>query len=60
MQITKASALDGKLLEGVSFGILSLDDILIEELTTNKNGTAVSSILDYGGYYLRELNSPDG
>ncbi len=60
VQIKKASALDGELLKGTVFGIFISDDTLIEELVTNESGIALSSELNYGEYYLKELQTTDG
>lgn len=60
VQILKIGAFDGKLLSGAVFGLYKNDGTLIEELTTNENGIALSSDLDYGDYYIRELTAPTG
>ncbi len=60
VQIKKISALDGEPLKGAVFGLFNSDDIFIEELITNEIGIAISSELNYGEYYLKELNTADG
>ncbi len=60
VQITKTSASDGIPLKSAVFGIFTSDDALIEELTTDENGVVLSSDLNYGEYYLQELNVPGG
>ncbi len=51
---------EGNPLEGAVFGIYDTDDSIIEELTTDSNGIAISSDLIYGRYYLKEISAPEG
>ncbi len=47
-------------LQGAIFGIYDINDVLIEELTTNENGIALSQDIIYGDYYIKELGAPHG
>ena len=60
VQIIKSSASNGHLLKGAVFGIFNIDDTLIEEITTDENGVAISKVLNYGEYYSKELSVPAG
>lgn len=65
VEITKISADDNKLtgdkkgtpLANVVFEIYNDKDEIIETLTTDKNGKATSSILEYGKYYIKEKDT---
>ncbi len=56
VQITKTGEY-GEPLSGVIYGIFDSGDNLIEEITTDDSGIAVSSLLVYGDYYLKELET---
>lgn len=43
-------------LEGAVYGIYQ-DGILVEEITTDENGVATSSLLEYGIYTIREISA---
>ena len=58
--ITKKDSISGKNLKGAKFGIYTANDVLIEEITTDKNGTAVSDNLVFRDYYVKELVAPEG
>ena len=60
LEIIKVDANSSKRLQGAEFGIYDKDKNLIEVITTDENGSATSSELDYGQYYYRELKSPEG
>lgn len=60
LEIIKIDANSSKRLQGAEFGIYDKDKKLIEVITTDENGSATSSELDYGQYYYRELKSPEG
>jgi len=47
-------------LEGVKFGIYDLENNLINEVTTDKEGKATLSNLSFGKYYLLELENENG
>ena len=47
----------GSPIEGVKFEIYNSDDKLIETLTTNKEGIAISSNLEKGEYKVREIET---
>ena len=65
IQITKVSSDDNSLtgdkkgipLEGAVFEIYNSDDELIDTLTTDSEGKAISKRLVIGEYYLKEINS---
>ncbi len=46
-------------LKGAIYGIYK-DDILVEEIVTNENGEAISSLLEYGIYTVKEIKASDG
>lgn len=50
----------GTPIPGVRFGVYCDQDKLLEEITTGKDGTATSGILNEGNYYLLELVGVDG
>ncbi|MFR2529755.1 MAG: SpaA isopeptide-forming pilin-related protein, partial [Clostridium paraputrificum] len=47
-------------LEGVKFGIFDSKNTLVEELITDANGYAISGLLNYGDYIIRELEAKNG
>ena len=47
----------GSPIEGVKFEIYNLEDKLIESLTTNKEGIAISSNLEKGEYKVKEIET---
>lgn len=59
VEITKKSD-DGKLLEGVVFGIFTKDGDKVLDITTDKDGKALAKNLEYGDYYLQEQKTIDG
>lgn len=50
----------GTPIPGVRFGVYCDQDKLLEEITTGKDGTATSGVLNEGNYYLLELAGVDG
>ena len=54
------SEIPGLKLKGVKFGIFDSKNTLIEELITDSNGYAISSLLNYGDYTIRELEAKNG
>lgn len=50
----------GTPIPGVRFGVYCDRDNLLEEITTGKDGTATSGVLNEGNYYLLELAGVDG
>ena len=56
VQITKTGEY-GERLSGVIYGVFDSEDNLIEEITTDDSGIAISSLLIYGDYYLKELET---
>lgn len=58
LQITKVDSKDtNKHLEGAVFGIYDNTNKLVQKITTNKNGIALSDDLIIGKYYLKELDT---
>lgn len=53
------SEIAGLKLAGVKFGIFDENNKLVEELTTDENGYAISGWLNYGDYTVRELETKD-
>ncbi|MDO4283657.1 MAG: SpaA isopeptide-forming pilin-related protein, partial [Clostridia bacterium] len=50
---------DNMPIEGVKFQILDSNKKVIEEITTDKNGKAISKDLGLGTYYYKEVSAPD-
>lgn len=50
----------GKGLEGAKFDIMDESGEVIESITSNSDGHAISSILPYGEYSVVETEAPDG
>ena len=58
VEITKVDKnYSSKMLEGATFGIYDENDNLIQTLVTNENGKAISDLIPYGKYYLKELDT---
>ena len=57
LQITKIDSKTKEKLEGAKFGIYDNNDNLCEEVITNSDGIATSSLLTYGKYYVKELDT---
>ncbi|MEG1343932.1 MAG: SpaA isopeptide-forming pilin-related protein [Clostridia bacterium] len=47
-------------LMGVKFQILDANDKLIDTITTNKDGIAISKELQKGKYFYKEISAPEG
>lgn len=61
IKIIKVDALDNsKRIENVSFSIYDEDNNLVENVNTNHNGEALSSVLPFGTYHIREVSTPSG
>nr|WP_278679977.1 SpaA isopeptide-forming pilin-related protein [Clostridium paraputrificum] len=54
------SEIPGLKLEGVKFGIFDSKNTLVEELITDTKGYAISGLLNYGDYTIRELETKNG
>ncbi|MCR2013793.1 SpaA isopeptide-forming pilin-related protein, partial [Bacillus cereus] len=54
------SELTGLKIAGAVFGIFDEVGALVEEFTTNENGYAISGLLNYGDYKLKELKPAYG
>ena len=59
LKIFKINDEDG-VIEGVVFNILDKDKNVVDTLTTNAEGIAVSKTLTPGKYYYKEVSVPDG
>lgn len=57
VELTKVGEQDDPL-EGAVYGIYTTDDSLICELNTDENGYAISPLIPYGSYYLKEISAP--
>ena len=65
IEITKISADDnqltgekkGTLLEGAVFEIYTENDVLVDTITTGKDGKGTSKLLECGNYYIKEKSS---
>lgn len=54
---------DGKTstpLRGAKFGVFKKDNTKVTEITTGTDGTAITGDLEYGEYYIQELQAPNG
>ena len=65
IEVTKVSSNDNKLtgdkkgtpLEGAIFEVYNSNDELVDTLTTDKEGKAISKLLVKGEYHLKEVDS---
>jgi uncharacterized surface anchored protein len=60
MELIKTDTETGEKLSSAAFGIYDEDNNLIQELTTDEEGYAISSLFLYGNYYLKEITAPEG
>jgi len=61
IRLIKKAEGTGALLTGAVFGVYdAATDIKVAELTTDKNGEAVTGELPAGAFYLREIKAPSG
>jgi uncharacterized surface anchored protein len=60
IQVIKRDDETSRYLQGAIFGIYTPDDVLVDTLVTNVNGTEKSVFLDSGEYYVQEITSPTG
>lgn len=58
IQLLKCDAADGKPLPGAVFGVYFGEDVKIAELATVSDGTAITTDLPVGDYYLLEQTAP--
>ncbi len=61
IQVTKKDAETGKVVKkaGIIFDIYNSNNQKVASITTNENGVATSSLLDYGTYYVKESTAPN-
>lgn len=57
LEITKVDSKTKETLKGAKFGIYDTEDKQIGELTTDENGKALSQLIPYGKYYIKELDT---
>lgn len=57
VEVTKIDSKTNEKLKGAIFGIYNLDNKLVETIETNELGKATSKLLNYGKYYLKELDT---
>ena len=50
----------GETLEGVKFGIYTIDGTLVYEVTTNEEGVATVYAIPRGEYYIQEIEALEG
>jgi len=61
IKLIKTDSETGELLSGAVFGVYKAsNDVKVCELTTGSNGTATSTLLPKGDYYLKEITAPAG
>lgn len=53
------SEIKGLKIPNVEFGIYDENNTLVEKLTTDENGYAISSLIKYGDYTLKEISTND-
>lgn len=61
IQVVKKDAESNKVVKkaGTTFDIYNTDNVKITSITTNENGIAISGLLDYGTYYVKEQKAPE-
>lgn len=57
LEITKVDSKTKETLKGAKFGIYNTENKQIGELTTNEEGKAISELIPYGKYYIKELDT---
>jgi len=57
VEVTKIDSNTKLPLENTVFGIYNFNNELLQEITTNKDGKATSTLLPIGKYYLKELKT---
>jgi len=62
IKVVKKDAESGKVVKqaGVVFDIYNSSNQKVSSITTNANGVATSTLLDYGTYYVKENKAPTG
>ena len=60
IQVIKRDDVTSRYLQGAIFGIYTPNDVLVDTIVTNVNGTEKSVFLDSGEYYVQEKTSPTG
>lgn len=61
IKVVKKDAETSKIVEkeGTIFDIYNSNNNKVTSITTNANGVATSTLLDYGTYYIKEATAPD-
>lgn len=61
IKVVKKDAESNKVVKkaGTIFDIYNTNNVKITSITTNENGVAISGLLDYGTYYVKEQKSPN-
>lgn len=61
IQVVKKDAESNKVVKkaGTVFDIYNTNNVKLTSITTNENGVAISGLLDYGTYYVKEQKSPN-
>ncbi len=60
LTIIKHGETDDILLQDAVFGLYKSDDTLVEQLTSDINGRAISNNLQFGDSYIKEITAPIG
>jgi uncharacterized surface anchored protein len=60
LEITKTDVATGKLIPNCGFEVLDADKNVIVKGYTDENGKAVFGDLEYGDYFYREFDAPEG
>lgn len=61
IQVVKKDAESNKVVKkaGTVFDIYNTNNVKLTSITTNEKGVAISGLLDYGTYYVKEQKSPN-
>ena len=59
VELRKSSSLDNRILQNAHYEIYDSNGNCVETLITDENGYAISTMLPYGDYVLKEIIAPD-
>lgn len=60
IKVIKVDGENNRPLVGAKFGVFKADNTKVGEITTGADGTAVTADLEFGEYYIQELEAPTG
>ncbi|WP_304427844.1 collagen binding domain-containing protein [uncultured Clostridium sp.] len=60
IKVIKVDGENNRPLAGAKFGVFKADNTKVGEITTGADGTAVTADLEFGEYYIQELEAPTG